>query len=97
MIDKDFKKNILIVSKNKKDLNKKELVTSDVSWIVPHKLPINADVKIRYRSDFAKAKISNIGRNKVKIIFLKPQKAITPGQSVVFYKDKDLLGGGVIE
>jgi len=104
VVDKDFKKNIIVVSKNQKDLNKKELVASDVNWILPQKLPLNAEVKIRYKSDLAKAKISNIGRNpsaslragKVKIIFLKPQKAITPGQSVVFYKGRELLGGGVI-
>ncbi len=104
VIDKDFKKNILIVSKNRKDLNKKELVAGDVSWILPKKLPLNAEVKIRYKSDFTKAKILNTGKNpsaslragKVKVIFVKPQKAITPGQSAVFYKGKELLGGGVI-
>ena len=87
-----------------RDLNKKELVAGDVSWILPKKLPLNAEVKIRYKSDFTKAKILNTGKNpsaslragKVKVIFVKPQKAITPGQSAVFYKGKELLGGGVI-
>ena len=97
VIDKDFKKNILIISKNKKDLEKKELTASNVNWILPKKLPINAEVKIRYKSNFAKAKILSNGKNKVKIVFQKPQKAITSGQSAVFYKGKELLGGGVIE
>jgi len=97
VIDKDFKKNILIVSKNQKDLGKKELTAIDVSWIVSQKLPINAEVKIRYKSDFAKAKIFNNGKNKVKIVFPKKQRAITPGQSAVFYRGNELLGGGVIE
>jgi len=111
VIDKDFKKNILIVSKNQKDLLKKELIVKNVNWISKQKLPINAEVKIRYKSNSAKAKIIHFcfgkifcGRkksyqngSKVKIVFQKKQKAITPGQSAVFYKGEELLGGGVIE
>ena len=97
VVDKDFEKNILIVSKNQKDLMRKELNATGVSWISSQKLPINAEVKIRYKSAFAKAKIFNHKKNSVKIIFQKHQKAITPGQSVVFYKGAELLGGGVIE
>jgi len=94
--DKDYKKNILVVSKNQKDLGKKELIAGEVSWTVQQKLPLNAEVKIRYKSDFAKAKIVKHGK-KVKIIFQKNQRAITPGQSAVFYKGTELLGGGVIQ
>jgi tRNA-uridine 2-sulfurtransferase len=97
VVAKDSKKNILIISKNQKDLAKKELVASDVNWTVLQKLPMNAEVKIRYKSDFAKAKISAIGKNKVKIVFIKSQRAITPGQSVVFYRREELLGGGIIK
>lgn len=96
VINKNFKKNILIVSKKQKDLGKKELVAGDVTWILPQKLPINAEVKIRYKSDFAKAKIFKLAGKKVKVVFQKKQRAITPGQSAVFYKGKELLGGGII-
>ena len=68
-----------------------------MNWINPVKLPINAEVKIRYKAEPAKAKIVSNGRNKVKVIFAKLQKAITPGQLAVFYKNNELLGGGVIE
>jgi tRNA-specific 2-thiouridylase len=64
---------------------------------MPQKLPVNAEVKIRYRAKFSKAKISNAGKNKVKVIFSKPKTAITPGQSAVFYKGKKMLGGGIIQ
>jgi len=96
VIGKDMKNNNLLVSKNQKDLEKKELVADDVNWIMPQKLPINEEVKIRYKSNFAKAKIIKHGKG-VKIIFQKPQRAITPGQSAVFYKEEELLGGGVIK
>jgi len=99
VIDKDFRKNILIVSKNEKDLFKKELIAKDVNWILGNqpKFPLNAEVKIRYKSNFVKAKILNYKKGKLKVIFQKPQKAITPGQSVVFYKKDELLGGGIID
>jgi tRNA-specific 2-thiouridylase len=90
VVAKDFKKNKLIVSKNKKDLYSKELKIKDVNWI--GKKASLADVKIRYKSGFAKAKISGN-----KIIFQKPQLAITSGQSAVLYKGNELLGGGIIE
>jgi len=96
VVDKNFKKNTLIVSKNKKDLLKKELIAGDVNWILPQKLPLGAEIKIRYKAKLAKAKIVKSGKN-VKIIFQKPHQAITSGQSAVFYKDKQLLGGGVIQ
>lgn len=97
VVDKDFKKNVLVISKDKKDLLKKELIAKNVNWITPQKLPINAEVKIRYKSRIAKAKILKHKKNSVKIIFVKTQPAITPGQSAVFYKGEQLLGGGVIE
>ncbi|MCX6718048.1 MAG: tRNA 2-thiouridine(34) synthase MnmA [Candidatus Staskawiczbacteria bacterium] len=96
VVEKDFKKNILVVSKNVKDLGKKELVAVDVNWINPVKLPINAEVKIRYKAEPAKAKIIEHGKG-VKIIFVKHQRAITPGQSAVFYQGDELLGGGIIK
>lgn len=101
VIGKDFRKNTLIVSKNQKDLLKKELIAGNVNWIAPVKLPgpkgYPVNVKIRYKSEFAKAKITKISKTKARVIFSKPQRAITPGQSVVFYKQNQLLGGGVIE
>lgn len=97
VVGKDFKRNILIVSKNQKDLYKKELIATGVNWITPQRLPINAEIKIRYKSDFAKARIFKLNNNKARVVFVKPQKAITSGQSAVFYKGVELLGGGVID
>jgi tRNA-specific 2-thiouridylase len=97
VVSKDFKRNILIVSKDEKDLLSKKLTAKNINFISPQKLPITAEIKVRYKSKLAKAKIFSIGKNKLEILFQKPQRAITPGQSVVFYKGEQLLGGGVIE
>jgi len=98
---KDFKKNILVVSKDKKDLLRKEARLIHVNLINPQKVPgpkgYPVEVKIRYKSNLAKAKIIKFQKDIIKIIFQKPQQAITPGQSAVFYKGEELLGGGVFE
>jgi len=97
VIDKNKKKNRLIVSKNKKDLYKKELSLKNVSWIFSKnpKLPLKVKVKIRYGHKSAEAVISKI-KTKYVLKFKKPQIAITPGQSAVFYDKNKLVGGGVI-
>lgn len=99
VMGKDFKKNILVVTKKKKDLEKKELVTRNINWISGKepKLPLKIKAKIRYRHKFASAIIyRKIQNTKYKVLFKRPQRAITSGQSVVFYKGQELLGGGII-
>jgi len=94
VIDKEKKKNILIVSRNKKDLYKKQAVLKQVSWLSKKepKLPLKVQVKIRYHHKPAKATITK----KYILKFDKAQKAITPGQSAVFYEKNKVLGGGII-
>lgn len=96
---KDLKKNILIVTKNEKDLDKRELIAKNVNWISGRapKLPLKIKAKIRYRHQSALAIITKKLKPKsYKLIFDKSQRAITPGQSVVFYKREEVLGGGII-
>ena len=97
--DKDLKKNLLIVTKNEKDLLKKELIAKNVNWTsnqIP-KLSIKIKAKIRYCHNPAPATLTkNLELRSYKLIFEKSQQAITPGQSVVFYKGNELLGGGII-
>ena len=73
------------------------MIVTNINWIsnkIP-RLPLKIKAKIRYRVPLASAKIIKKGNN-YKVIFSKPQRAITPGQSIVFYKDNVLLGGAVI-
>ncbi len=99
VLDKDLRRNILIVTKNEKDLYKKELIAKNVNWISDKtpKSSLKVQAKIRYRHKPAKATIVKILNSKFYILkFTKPQRAITPGQSVVFYRGQELLGGGII-
>ena len=65
-------------------------------FIWPDK-PITAKAKVRYLAKEAEATISPLEDGKVCVYFEKPQRAITPGQSVVFYDGDVVLGGGIIE
>ena len=96
VLKKNIKKNILIVTESKKDLESKELIVKNINWISGKapKLPLDIMAKVRYRTCSSRAKI--IKDAKYKVVFNKPQRAITSGQSIVFYKGKELLGGGII-
>lgn len=96
---KDYAKNLLVVTNEKKGetLFSKEAVLEAVNWIsdIP-KLPTRLQSRIRYRSELC---YTTIKRHKSRYIieFEKPQRAVTPGQSVVFYSKKgEVIGGGII-
>ncbi len=82
-------------------LYKRELTASKVNWVaVPPLSPnssMNITAKIRYQHQPAPAILTALPDNNVRVVFHEKQRAITPGQSVVFYEDDVLLGGGIIE
>ena len=82
-----------------KDLYRDKLFVKDLSFISGNKLSnsIKAEVKIRYNSKKSPAIISAHSEDKVLINFENPQRAITPGQSAVFYQGDVVVGGGIIE
>ncbi|MFH0819230.1 MAG: tRNA 2-thiouridine(34) synthase MnmA [Patescibacteria group bacterium] len=92
---KDHNKNILFVTNIKDDkvLHSQEIVIKKINWISGHEsnFPLKCKAKCRYGQKDQNVIIEN---NKVK--FSKPQRAVTPGQSIVFYKRRELLGGGII-
>jgi len=107
----DQKNNALIVGKEQ-DVYKKELEIKNVNWIDESKMItfingsngdnwINLTARIRYGHPAVPCKVLNLKpRNKnstLKVIFRKPVRAITSGQSIVFYKEEEVLGGGVIK
>lgn len=79
------------------DLYKKEILVTDINFLLVDKLDgkMEVTVKTRYSANEARAVIFNEGEN-IKVIFDEPQRAITPGQSAVFYLGDIVVGGGKI-
>lgn len=75
------------------------LLAEDLNFIAFEKLdaPKRVKAKIRYSAQESCANIIPLENGDVKVIFETPQRAITPGQSVVFFDDDTVLGGGVIK
>ncbi|MFA5367140.1 MAG: tRNA 2-thiouridine(34) synthase MnmA [Dehalococcoidia bacterium] len=94
----DVKRNAIIVG-NKSDVYSDELVASNLNWTESGtpKRPIEVKAKIRYRHREGEAIVTPLPGNEVRVKFTRPQMAITPGQSVVFYRGSIVVGGGTIE
>jgi len=95
---KDIKKNIIYVTTDEKNLASSVAEVGKISWINQQPiLPAKVGVKIRYRSKSMPAEIKKGAKPNILIIkFKKPARAVTPGQSAVFYRGEVVLGGGVI-
>lgn len=97
VIKKDINKNILIVGENK-FLFTNKLIAYDVNFIAFDLLKSSMIVwaKIRASHKEAKAKIFPLNQNKIYVEFFESQRGITSGQSIVFYDNDYVLGGGII-
>jgi len=87
-----------IVIGNEEELYSRKLTAQKVNWIsgkAPRE-PITVTAKIRHKSKEAEATIFPRD-DSVDVHFANPQKAVTPGQAVVFYNMHEVLGGGIIE
>lgn len=91
-------KNTVVVGPNEK-LFKRSLLASQINLISLEKIdkPIAVKAKIRYKHNEAEAILKPLRNCKARVEFTKPQRAITPGQSVVFYNGDIVVGGGIIE
>lgn len=89
-------KNEVIVGEES-ELYKKEITVGEINLLLVDEIKewIEVEVKTRYSAKVAKAKIRQ-EREEIKVIFDEPQRAITPGQSAVFYVGDIVLGGGKI-
>lgn len=98
VLELDKEKNQVIVG-TEEELYSKELYVKEINWLVWNQLkePMKCKAKIRYRANEADCTIYP-NKDMIKVIFDVKQRAITPGQSIVFYdKDGVVLGGGKIK
>lgn len=99
--DKQLDRNTLIVvqGENHPELFAPALVCTQLHWVdnnAPTK-PLSCTAKTRYRQLDTPCLIKPAGNDTYHIEFEVPQRAITPGQSVVFYQEQACLGGGIID
>jgi len=81
-----------------KDLDRRELYASGVNWTGGEPPgPIDVDARIRYRGREEGAVVTPLGDDVARVEFVRPQRAVTPGQAVVFYRGDEVIGGGTIE
>jgi tRNA-specific 2-thiouridylase len=93
----DKEGNRLVVG-DKAALSRRGLVASGLSWVAgkaPGE-PGGIAARIRYKSPEENVSL-DLKENTAEVYFEKPQTAVTPGQSVVFYRDEEVLGGGIID
>ncbi|SFV76148.1 tRNA-specific 2-thiouridylase MnmA [hydrothermal vent metagenome] len=97
--DKRIESNELIVVQGDHALlYHKALRASDAHWIGnPPTLPLACTAKIRYRQQSQACTIDQDDNGQLRVVFNQSQRAITPGQSIVFYDYDVCLGGAIIE
>jgi tRNA-specific 2-thiouridylase len=80
-------------------LARRGLMAERVNWITTERPtgPFEADVSIRYNGDAAPAVVEPVGFRSARVEFRNPQRAVAPGQSVVFYSADEVVGGGIIQ
>ena len=93
----DIKKNQVVLGKNE-ELFSKDVCVREINWINPEQMQdsFRCSAKVRYRMSDQPCTVERIGDTEARIVFDEPQRAITPGQSAVFYDGDVVLGGGII-
>jgi tRNA-specific 2-thiouridylase len=87
-----------VVLSDSNGLLSSEMTVSDTNWVSIKPISyIEGIMKIRYRHKGAKCKVETERDNIIEVKFLKPQRAITPGQSAVLYQGDKLILGGIIQ
>lgn len=88
-----------VYTDDEENLYNTEFSVKEINLMIRDKLDtiINAKVKIRYNDAGNEALLEQTGEDTIKVTFKSPQKAITPGQSAVFYEGENVAGGGIID
>lgn len=94
----DYRSKTLDVVKDSRDkrLFSDRLTVKNVNWL-SGTAPATAQAVIRYRHPAAACRLKRINKKTLAVKFREPQRAVTPGQSIVFYRGREALGGGIIK
>ncbi|RDL43043.1 tRNA 2-thiouridine(34) synthase MnmA [Marinomonas piezotolerans] len=100
VVEKDLGRNVLVVTQGGQhdSLYKTHLIADGFDWVAREKpvMPLTCMAKCRYRQPDQACTLTELADGRVEVSFKEPQRAITPGQSVVFYVGEHCLGGGII-
>ena len=93
----DAEQNRVVVG-GEDELLASEFTAGGVNWIAYENPlgPVRAEVRVRYRHNAVPATITPLAGNQARVKFDEPQRAITPGQATVFYRNDEVVGGGWI-
>lgn len=101
VVAKDMDRNVLIVAQGSEHprLYSEGLIADQLHWVSrePIQQAMRVSVKTRYRQSDIPCTLYPLADDKCKVVFDSPQKAVTPGQSAVFYIDDVCLGGAIID
>jgi tRNA-uridine 2-sulfurtransferase len=97
VVDLDAETNTVTVGEPA-ELERTRLTAGEVNFIAcdPPREPMRVEVRIRHNHTPAPATVRTLGDGRAEVVFDTPQRAVTPGQSVVWYRGDCVVGGGVI-
>jgi tRNA-specific 2-thiouridylase len=100
-IGKDLTRNVLYVGQgfHHEKLYSDAIIADKINWVSNREKPkqFECTAKFRYRQEDHKVTVHLLDNDQVQVIFHEPIRAVTPGQSAVFYQGDECLGGGTID